>query len=93
MVKKFVPKLRSKKSRISAAAMGAPTTSSRIEVEIWAQTKSGSRLSFMPGARSAMIVVRKLVEAMIPLTAQMKMLSIQRSTPVPGLNLSSVRGG
>ena len=64
-----------------AAASGAPTTSSRIEVEICAHTNRGSRVSFMPGARSATIVVRKLVEAMMPLMAQTMMLNAQKSTP------------
>ena len=40
----------------------------------------------MPGARRAMIVVRKLVEAMIPLIAHTMMLIAQKSTPRLGLN-------
>ena len=35
----------------------------------------------MPGARRATIVVRKLVEAMMPLMAQTMMLIAQKSTP------------
>ncbi len=64
-----------------AAASGAPTTRSRIEVEICAQTKSGRRENRMPGARRAMMVVRKFVEAMMPLIAQTMMLIAQKSTP------------
>ena len=80
-MKNCVPSWRSNSSRIIAAASGAPTTSSRIEVEIWAQTKRGRRENLIPGARRATIVVRKLVEAMIPLIAQTMMLSAQKSTP------------
>ena len=57
-----------------AAASGAPTMSSRIEVEICAHTNSGRRENRMPGARRATIVVKKLVEAMIPLIAHTMML-------------------
>jgi hypothetical protein len=64
-----------------AAASGAPTTSSKIEVETCAHTKRGRRVSFIPGARRATIVVRKLVEAMMPLIAQTMMLIAQKSTP------------
>ena len=93
MVKKLVPNWRSNSSRTSTATSGEPTIRSRIEVEICAHTNRGKRVSFMPGARSATIVVRKLVEAMIPDTPQTARLRIQRSTPLPGLNLISVRGG
>jgi len=76
-----------------APASGAPTASSRTEVEICAQTKSGSRVRVMPGARRATTVVRKLVEAMIPLSAQMIRLKAQRSVPRLLLYAFSVRGG
>ena len=80
-MKNCVPSWRSNSRRIIAAARGAPTIRSRIEVEICAHTKSGRRENRIPGARRATIVVRKLVEAMIPLIAHTMMLSAQKSTP------------
>jgi len=76
-----------------SAARGAPTASNIIEVDTCAQTNSGRRASVMPGARKATTVVRKLVEAMIPLIAQIIRLTVQRSTPRPGLKAFWVSGG
>ena len=58
-LKKFIPRMRSKKTMNWAPATKgvAPTTSS--EVERLAQTRSGIRQRFIPGARMVMIVTRK----------------------------------
>ena len=61
-MKKVVPKTRSMSWKTLAASSTGNASTSRNAVTNWAQTKNGSRIHVIPGARSWMIVAMKFTD-------------------------------
>ena len=88
-MKKFVPATRSMNCMRPAASSGGKARRSRKAVTNCAQTKKGSRIQVMPGARSWMIVAMKLTE---PSSDAVMLKTMPRSQIVCPLNQKRMAG-
>ena len=82
--KKFVEKLRSKKTMISAAVTAGIANTVRNAVTSIIHTKTGIRMSVMPGARMLRIVTTKLTPDVTDPMPSITRPTAQKSGPWPG---------
>ena len=82
--KKWVPNWRSVRSMVTAPAMTGRAMISRIDWVSIVQTKSGTRLQVIPGARMLAIVTKMLSAPMKDEIPVRWMRKIQASTPLVG---------
>src|SRR5579875_2824382 len=86
--KKCVPAWRSIRNRTAAAVRLGRAKSSRNEVIMVIQTKSGIRLIVIPGARILKIVTTKFSEPAIDETPSIRMPRAQKSIFRPGVHIT-----
>ena len=85
-LKKFVPKLRSRYTIISAAVTIGIANSVRNATTVIIQTKTGMRNSVIPGARMLRTVTMKLTAEVTEPMPSMISPMVQKSGPWPGRN-------
>ena len=72
LVKKCMPKMRSRPSMMQATVRAGKAKIIKMLVQSPVQVKSGMRIKVMPGARSLMIVTIKLMPVRVEPTPEIK---------------------